>query len=460
MVIKKLLNIISMGAKKAVIKQIVRQASNSSDSNLIRLTYLAEKLAKQKEKPKIAKIREYIQEGHPAVKFIRRVLNDYDPHCTKKLIENLIIKGVLVNNQKREERVKKGEAGLFTVLISPTMRCNLNCKGCYANQYSKGDDLSFKVIDRIVKEAKEMGVALVTILGGEPFIRPDLFELFKKHNDIYFQVYTNGTLINENLCKKLKKVGNVFPQISIEGFEKETDERRGKGVYKGVMKAMDLLKNHKIPYGYSVCATSKNVKKIMSDKFMNMMINKGALVGWYFLFMPVCGKPDMKLMPSPEQRLFMLDRGMEIRRTKPIFIVDFWNDAPFVGGCIAGSKYAHITSNGDVEPCIFTHFATDNIKDKSLSKCVNSPYFKALRSKQPYNDNLYLPCQWIDNPEVSRELHKKFKLRPTHAGADDILKQAKLKKQIDAYSKKVKKVYEKAWKERGKEIKESDFVSK
>jgi MoaA/NifB/PqqE/SkfB family radical SAM enzyme len=332
------------------------------------------------------------------------------------------VHGLLLNQKHRQKEGKKGIVTPTTVLISPTMRCNLKCVGCYAGKYSKKDDLPFEVVDRVMKEAKDMKIGFFTILGGEPFIRKDLFKLFEKYNDYYFQVYTNGTLMTESMCKKLKELGNVFPQISIEGFEKHTDLRRGKGVFKKLMKAMALLRKYKIPFGYSVCVTRKNVKEVFSDKFVDFMIKQGAILGWHFLYMPVCGDPDMELMPTPKQRVWMLRRVEKIRATKPIFMIDFWNDAPHVGGCIAGKEYIHITSEGFVEPCIFTHFAVDNIKNKSLKQCMNSKYFKALRKKQPYNENLFLPCQWIDNPEISREMSKRFKnLKATHPGADDIL---------------------------------------
>ena len=436
---------ISQNTKKAIVNKILNFTVNTSDKNLIRLTYLAEKIAHKKDKSKIASVRTILKKQHPATKLIRNVFTKYDRHCTNKLMENFIINNLIIDNGIREEEIKKGNTALFTLLISPTMRCNLKCTGCYASKYNKKDDLDFELLDRIIKEAKEMKTTFFTILGGEPFIRNDMFNLYEKHSDCYFQVYTNATLITESICQKLKEVGNVFPQISIEGFEKETDERRGKGTYKKIIKAIDLLNKHKIPFGYSVCVTSKNVETVFSDEFIDLIIKKGALVGWYFLYMPVCGNPDMKLMPSAKQRVYMLERGRYIRKNKPLFIIDFWNDAPYVGGCIAGKYYAHITSEGHVEPCIFTHFATDNIKEKPLKKCLDSDYFRALRKKQPFNDNLYLPCQWIDNPEVSREMYKRFNLKSTHPMAEDILVDEKLKRAIDNYSKSVKEEYKEIW---------------
>jgi MoaA/NifB/PqqE/SkfB family radical SAM enzyme len=434
-------------ATEQVIKNLVKILPKCSDKTFSRGAYLLEKVATDKHKDFIRRIKGFMGDGGSSRDFVKRILKETNPHCREKFAVNLIANGLVINSKKREDAYEAGSAVPTTILISPTMRCNLKCEGCYAFNYSKNDDLDLKVIDRVIKEAKDSGAAFFSMLGGEPFVKKEIFGIFKKHNDTYFQVFTNGTLINNSVAEKLAELGNVLVEISIEGFEKNTDARRGKGTFKKVMKAMDVLKNHGIPFGYSVCVTKKNAEEVFSDEFVDLMISKGAFIGWHFLYMPVCGDPDMKLMPTPEQRVHMLERGRKIRAEKPVFIIDFWNDAPYVGGCIAGKEYIHITSKGDVEPCIFTHFAVDNIKDKSLMEVMNSDYFKALRKNQPYNDNLFLPCQWIDNPKVSREMHKKFNLRPTHPGADDILKNKKLRTAIDRYSKGVKKAYAGIWAE-------------
>ncbi len=441
-------------ATRKIVKQFVGVLPHCSDKTLNRGATLLDNVASKKHKEYIKTIKGFIGSESNAKNLIKRIVTESNPNCREKFAVNLVANGLVINSKKRDDAEKAGTASPATVLISPTMRCNLKCKGCYAFNYNKKDDLDLEVLDRVIDEAKNAGTAFFTILGGEPFIKKELFDVFKKHNDTYFQVFTNGTLINDLVAEKLIKVGNVLPEISIEGFEKNTDARRGKGTFKKVMKAMDTLKKHKIPFGYSVCVTRKNVKEVFSDKFVNLMISKGAFIGWHFLYMPVCGDNDLSLMPTPEQRVHMLKRGRQIRSEKPLFIIDFWNDAPYVGGCIAGKEYVHITSKGDVEPCIFTHFAVDNIKNKTLKQVMNSKYFKELRKNQPYNDNLFLPCQWIDNPEVSRKMRKKFNLKPTHPGADKILKDKKMRSAIDKYSQGVKKAYAKIWDEEkaGKEI--------
>jgi len=434
--------------KKALIKKIVQILSKASDENIIRAANLTEKFALKEHKKIIKFVKNLYEKKHPALALTKRIFADIDKNSQEKFLENFILTGLLENEKKRKKSIACDSAPLITLLISPTMRCNLRCKGCYAQNYKKEDDLSFELLDRIINEAKEMGAAFFTILGGEPFVREELFDIYKKHSDAYFQVYTNGTLINDKMAQKLIEVGNVMPQISIEGFEEETDERRGKGTFKKVIKVMDVLKRNRVPFGYSVCVTRKNAEVVVSDEFVDLMIEKGALIGWYFLYMPVCGDKNTKLMPTPEQRnnqRLCLD---QIRATKPIFIIDFWNDAPYVGGCIAAKYYCHITNFGDVEPCIFTHFTQVNIKNTSLKEAMKCQFFKEIRKRQPYSPNLLMPCMLIDHPKVIKELCQTCKLRPTHSDAQALIED--LEGDLDRYSQKVHRIYDKVWKETNK----------
>jgi MoaA/NifB/PqqE/SkfB family radical SAM enzyme len=135
-----------------------------------------------------------------------------------------------------------------------------------------------------------------------------------------------------------------------------------------------------------------------------------------------------------------------LRDNYPIFIADFWNDAPYVGGCIAGgTNYIHINANGDVEPCVFTHVAVDSIYEKSLKEVLGSTLFKTIRSKQPYSENLLTPCMIIDNPHVFRDIVRSCCAYPTHDGAEDVL--IKIKDDLDDYGRRVRALYDPIWAE-------------
>ena len=174
------------------------------------------------------------------------------------------------------------------------------------------------------------------------------------------------------------RVKNFVPAISVEGFEEATDYRRGRGTYAAVVRAMDMLKRHKLPFGISCCYTSKNVEVIGSEEYFDQMVDWGAKFAWFFTYMPVGREAVPELMVSADQRAFMYRRIREFRHTKPIFTMDFWNDGEFVGGCIAGARsYLHINANGDIEPCAFIHYADSNIRSKTLLEAYKSPLFMA-----------------------------------------------------------------------------------
>ena len=204
--------------------------------------------------------------------------------------------------------------------------------------------------------------------------------------------------------------------LSIEGDEATTDARRGPGTYRELLRTMELLKEHGVLFGYSATVTRRNWQTLLSDAFVDPLVARGAAISWHFLYMPVGGAPDVSLMPTPEQRNQIRLGIQRIRNTKAMFPVDFWGDAPWVEGCIAGKHYVHVNNEGWVEPCIFTHFATDNIADTSLAEAFNSPYFKEIRARQPFNHNLLMPCMLIDNPDQSREIMAASGARPTHDG--------------------------------------------
>ncbi len=389
------------------LKQMLALLGRFSDDSIIKLTRAAEVVARHPEhKKQIAWIRELFEQGHPSIELARRVLRDTNPKVREGVIMNLFVRGAWEGAEKRRQfEALHGYYPPFLLVISPTMRCNLKCWGCYAGAYNPKEELSTEEVDRIITEAKEMGIHFITISGGEPFIRKDLLEIYRKHNDVAFQIYTNGTLIDEETAKILGELGNVVPAISVEGFEQETDGRRGEGAHKKIVAAMEALKSNGCIYGFSATATRHNVDVLTDERFIDYYLELGAYFGWFFTYIPIGKNPSLDLMPTPEQRNRLRARALEIRRTKPIFVGDFWNDGPLTGGCMAGGRlYAHINHRGDVEPCVFAHFAVDNIRNKSLKEALDSDFFRTIRKKQPFNKNHLTPCMIIDNPHILREV--------------------------------------------------------
>lgn len=356
--------------------------------------------------------------------YVEKMINNLDEKHASKIISNFIYY-VLFNGLKKADdlRANGKVGGPFTILISPTMRCNLKCIGCYANEYDKEHELDLETVNRIIIEGKKLGTYFYTFLGGEPFIWPYLFEVIDMHPDCVFQIFTNGTSLNDEKMKKLLALKNVSVNFSIEGMEEETNGRRGPGIFQRVTESMEKYKQLGGLFGISVTVTSKNFELVTSNEFLSYMERLGAVYGWYFMYMPVGKEASTDLMITPKQRIQMGEALSTFRRNNPLLLMDFFNDAPFVTGCIAGGRYVHINHKGDLEPCIFCHYASSNIHDMSLEDALGSAFFKSIQKRQPYNENMLTPCMMIDHPEVWREIYAEngVNIYPTHSGANDIL---------------------------------------
>ena len=341
---------------------------------------------------------------------IEKVWTQTDPNVLKTVFNNFFVNANLVGWPKQEAARKKYGCNIpWAILLDPTSACNLHCTGCWAAEYGNKLNLTFDDIDSIITQGKELGIYMYIYTGGEPLVRKkDLIALCEKHNDVAFLSFTNSTLIDEEFCQDLLRVGNFIPAISLEGFEEANDSRRGQGIYKKVTDAMALLKSHKLPFGISTCYTSVNYKDITSEEFYDKIIDLGAYFIWFFHYMPVGNDAAPELMPTPEQREEIYHRIRNFRQTKGIFAMDFQNDAEYVGGCIAGGRrYLHINANGDVDPCVFIHYSDSNIHEKTLLECLQSPMFMAYHDNQPFNKNMLRPCPMLENPEfIEKMVHE------------------------------------------------------
>ena len=269
--------------------------------------------------------------------------------------------------------------------------------------------MTYEQLDSIVKQGKEMGTFMYLFSGGEPLVRKaDIIKLCAAHPDCQFRAFTNGTLIDEQFADDMLRVKNFIPAISVEGFEEATDFRRGEGTFKAVMKAMQILKAKKLPFGASCCYTSQNIDSISSEAYIDLLVDSGAKFAWFFHYMPVGNDAVPELLPNPEQREIMYHAIRKFRESKPIFTIDFQNDGEFTKGCIAGGRnYLHINANGDIEPCAFIHYSDSNIKEHTLLEAYKRPLFMAYKEGQPFNNNHLRPCPMLENPEALKNMVEK-----------------------------------------------------
>lgn len=347
---------------------------------------------------------EYIEDNETRIQLFKDIFNSKNGRV---VAENLFIHAGLEWLLKNKHKTSNDDfQAPFTWLIDVTNRCNLNCKGCYKGGPNAGD-MDKELFERIISEAEEMGTHFFTLLGGEPTLILDKFEdIFRKHSNSTFQMFTNGTTLageNNKLFEALKRLPNVIPVLSIEGGKEDTDARRGEGVYDKLVEVGEKLKKNNISYGTSHVFTSKNCDSLLNEELFDEWIERGAKFGWMFLYMPVDKNSDINLMPSADQRIRLGNFVRKLRDEKPYWMMDFWNDAPSVNGCIAARRYGHITTEGYVKPCVFALVAQDNIKDKSLKEVWNSELFRKIREDEPHTNNNYQPCMIIGKPHFFRE---------------------------------------------------------
>ena len=356
-------------------------------------------------------VRKKIEDKDSAInKYINKALDEIDPHVLKTIVLNLGFEAFLNGTKTIRKMREKYNCNVpWLILMDPTSACNLHCTGCWAAEYGNRLNLTLDEMDSIVTQGKELGIYLYMFTGGEPLVRKsDIIKLCEKHNDCAFLSFTNGTLVDESFCQEMKRVGNLYLAISLEGYEQVNDLRRGDGVYGKVMNAMNLLKKNGLVFGTSICYTSKNTEAVTSDEFIQLMVDKGCRYAMYFHYMPVGNDASVELLPTPEQRIYMKDRIRQIRSLttgQGLFTFDFQNDGEFVGGCIAGGRnYFHINANGDAEPCVFIHYSGANIRTHSLLEILHQPLFMEYRKHQPFNKNHLRPCPMLENPEILKEM--------------------------------------------------------
>jgi MoaA/NifB/PqqE/SkfB family radical SAM enzyme len=409
----------------------------------------------------------------------RNLLHGVDKALRRKNISPRVRKGllkVLLGNiflggkdQLARFRDEHGAEPPGFLTISPGAACNLHCDRCYAGDLSESKKkLEFDLVDRIVTEKTNLWASFFTVIsGGEPFMWKSqgkgILDLAERHEDNYFLVFTNGTLIDKTVVERLAKLGNVTPAISVEGFEEETDKRRGKGVYRRILRAMEDLREKGVPFGMSLTATKNNAELLLSDEFLDFYYNQqGVIYAWIFQYMPIGCQFTLDLLITPEQRLKMYLREQELIRERHMFIADFWNSGSISDGCLCAGReggYFYIDWNGNVMPCVFTPYSTHNIRDVyaeggDLNEVLEIPFMKAVREwqsqygyMQPPHlvQNEITPCPIRDHHRRFYQIVKEHNAKPINPEAAEALESGAFVEGLCQYGERVAKLTDAIW---------------
>ncbi len=284
-------------------------------------------------------------------------------------------------------RQRNEERGLHVppvMILSVTSKCNLHCAGCYSRLVPREPkpELSEEGLRSVLRQASELGISIVLVVGGEPLTRPEIFDVTKDFPNMIFTLFTNGTLIDEAVIQKFKEQKHVIPILSMEGHEGLTDLRRGAGTYGRIMNDMARLNERGIFFGSSITVTRMNYAEVTGEAFVERMREHGCKAFIYVEYNPV--KPATEgWVVTDEQRDEILAKMAAYRRSQPGVYIGFPGDEKAFGGCLSsGRGFIHVSASGDLEPCPFAPYSDRSVIEVPLKDALNSPLFKALQANR------------------------------------------------------------------------------
>jgi MoaA/NifB/PqqE/SkfB family radical SAM enzyme len=353
------------------------------------------------------------------LKLAWRMLRETDKRLLFKLAWNMGLKGML-SVEAHKRRLRRGQFFPPFLYVSIINSCNLRCQGCWVDVAAKQQTISPEAFDKLLREAKEMGNAFFGIVGGEPFMHPHLLDMLARHPDAYFQVFTNGQFITEERAKRIRRLGNVTPLISVEGNQIVSDQRRGRA---GVLsKTMEGLKNclkHKVMTGVCTSVCKSNIDDLLNEKWIDRLIEMGVLYTWFHVYRPMGPDACSDLCLSPEEQLRVRKFVVEMRARKPIIIVDAYHDGEGRALCPAATGITHhINPWGDVEPCPIVQFTRESIHS---SEADPRPLKEKFLQSQFLHDFRELAasttrgCIVLERPDLLKELVERHGARDSTA---------------------------------------------
>lgn len=378
------------------------------------------------------------------LKMARRVLLETDKRLLARFLWIMGYKGIR-SVQKHKQRLKRGEFFPPFLYISIINSCNLRCQGCWVDVAAKQETIDAQAMDRLIADAKAAGNAFFGILGGEPFMHPELLDILAAHRDCYFQVFTNGHFITDDVARELRRIGNVTPLISIEGTELVSDVRRGRsGVYDRSMEGVENCLRHKILTGVCTSLCQSNFDDLLCEEWLDRLIEMGVFYTWFHIYRVVGPEPNGELALTPAQQAKARQFVVEMRAKKPIAIIDAYYDADGKALCPAATGFTHhVSPYGDIEPCPVIQFATDSIyDDRSLQDTFSNSQF--LREFRELSAASTRGCVVLERPDLLLDLAEKHGARDTTVRGEAVAELEALQSRSSQYNPDLE-IPEKSW---------------
>lgn len=344
----------------------------------------------------------------------KRMLATTDLRLLWKFSYNFGFKGVLAI-QRFKRNIKRGVYFSPFLNISITSGCNLRCKGCWVDVASPPQYLPLADLNRLITNAKKHGSHFFGILGGEPFMHPQLLDLLAAHPDCYFQIFTNGHFITDEVAARLRKLGNATLVISIEGNETVSDERRGREkVFSRTLRGLETSLKHRLITGVATSVCRNNIGDLLTEAWLDELIRRGVHYVWYYTYRPIGPQPTPELALTPDQVLQLRRFCVEMRKRKPIGIIDaYWDDQGQALCPAAIGLSHHISPVGDIEPCPIIQFAGAKITDNDgdiFKTITEADYLREFRKLAAATTR---GCIVLERPDLLREFVLRHKLRDT-----------------------------------------------
>ncbi|MDY6820258.1 MAG: radical SAM protein [Deferribacterota bacterium] len=297
-----------------------------------------------------------------------------------------------------------------------TLKCNLSCVHCRSayymgNEHSKFDlEKAHNFLDEVASFAKPA----IVLTGGEPLLREDIYDIIAYGTDKGFRmcVATNGTLVNDDVCKRLKDSGTKIVSISLDGSNKKIhDNFRGQnGAFDKALEAVELFNKHGIPFIVNSSFTKRNQDDI--ENVYKLAKSLGATAWYMFLIVPTGkGKDLLDELVSKEDYERILNWHYDLERNEKDILIRptcapqyyrVWYDRSkreglsterrslkfSTGGnkgCVAAQLICFVNSSGDVYPCSYFPLSAGNVFRESFKEIwYNSSLFNELRDFKKY----------------------------------------------------------------------------
>jgi heme b synthase len=315
------------------------------------------------------------------------------------------------------ENSAKGSSSIPPVRLvawEVTRQCNLSCLHCRASAVlgPYDDELITDEGLRLLDQVREAGQPVIILTGGEPLLRPDIFELARYGHELGLRMVmaVNGTLLDPATALKLKTAGIQRISISLDGATAEGHDhfRQMPGAYGGVLKGVEAAKTVGLEFQINTTVTRLNLKEL--PQIQELVKQLGAVAHHIFMLVPTGrGRSLTEQTISAEEyeqtltglvkrkdefplpikatcapHYYRILRELAQQEGKEITLKTQGLDA-LTRGCLGGTGFCFVSHRGQVQPCGYLEIEAGNVRKETFKTIwENSPVFSALRDKSQY----------------------------------------------------------------------------